>query len=190
MMSLHTSHKALVLTAGLGFFILSMMVSVLPALQMQKIKPHPAIVERTAEEELGRDLYIAEGCTVCHTQFVRDLPMDAPYGRESVASDFALESPPLLGTQRTGPDLSNVGIRQPSSVWNLIHLYNPRAVVPESVMPGYPWYFQSKTEQSEGDTVVPVPEHFVPDGKIVVASEEALAIVAYLQSLKQVKDDD
>jgi len=57
-------------------------------------------------------------------------------------------------------------------------------------MPGYPWYFQSKTEPSEGDTVVPVPEHFVPDGKIVVASEEALAIVAYLQSLKQVKDDD
>ena len=118
---------------------------------------------------------------------MRDLPVDALYGRGSVAGDYALEEPPLLGTQRTGPDLSNVGLRQPSEVWNLIHLYNPRAVVPSSVMPAYPWLFTLADEAGDNEVSVAVPPAFKPDNKVVVASDEAIALVRYLQSLKQVE---
>ncbi|MFH0343241.1 MAG: cbb3-type cytochrome c oxidase subunit II [Chromatiales bacterium] len=128
-MSLHTDHRALVAVALTGFLTLTLVVAVLPALDIQKIPPHADLKPPTQMELLGRDLYLRDGCGFCHTQFVRDLAVDKPYGRGSVAEDYALEAPPLLGTQRTGPDLANVGIRQPSEVWNLIHLYNPRAVM-------------------------------------------------------------
>jgi len=113
------------------------------------------------------------------------LPVDAPYGRGSLPGDYALEDPPLLGTQRTGPDLSNVGVRQPSDVWNLIHLYNPRAVVSTSVMPGYPWLFEHKKNSDDNDVVVAVPDSFKPEGSVVIATSDAIAVVRYLQSLKQ-----
>ena len=106
--------------------------------------PAEAHARAIADAARGRALYLVEGCGFCHTQFVRDLPMDRPYGRPALAEDYALEDPPLLGTQRTGPDLSNVAARQPSDTWHLLHLYNPRIVVPQSVMPGYPWYFEIK----------------------------------------------
>lgn len=185
-MSLHTDHRALVTVSAVGFFVLTLIIAVFPAFEAQKISPLPNIQARNTLEERGRELYIIEGCAFCHTQLVRDLPVDAPYGRGSVAGDFASEDPPLLGTQRTGPDLSNVGVRQPSDIWNLIHLYNPRAVVAGSVMPGYPWYFETKKQANEEDTLVPVPEMFKPKGMQVVASDDAKAIVAYIQSLKQV----
>ena len=185
-MSLHTDHRALVAVSALSFFVLTLIIAVFPAFEAQKIPPLANIETRTAQEQHGRDLYITEGCAFCHTQLVRNLPVDAPYGRGSVAGDYAIEDPPLLGTQRTGPDLSNVGVRQPSDIWNLIHLYNPRAVVAGSVMPGYPWYFIQKKQVDKEDVVVPVPGGFKPEGMQIVATEDALAIVAYLQSLKQV----
>ena len=189
-MSLHTDHRSLIGTAATVFFILSLIIAVLPAFQAQKTKPSPGLnTSPDAAVERGRALYLKEGCGVCHTQFVRDLPIDAPYGRGSVAGDYALEQPPLLGTQRTGPDLANVGLRQPSEVWNLIHLYNPRAVVPTSVMPGYPWMFIETVMVSKSALVVPVPANFKPEGKAVVATESAIDLVRYLQSLKQVKLD-
>jgi cytochrome c oxidase cbb3-type subunit 2 len=128
-----------------------------------------------------------EGCGFCHTQFVRDLPMDRPYGRPSRPGDYVLEDPPMLGTQRTGPDLADVGTRQPSEAWHLIHLYDPRAVVPQSVMPAYRWYFVEKDQAGPGDVVAPVPAGSVPPGKVIVASPEARALVRYLLSLKQAK---
>ncbi|MGH8533057.1 MAG: cbb3-type cytochrome c oxidase subunit II [Gammaproteobacteria bacterium] len=184
-MSLHTDHRALVAIALIGFLTLTLIVAVLPALDIQKIPPHAELKPPTRLELLGRDLYLRDGCGFCHTQFVRDLAVDKPYGRGSVAEDYALEAPPLLGTQRTGPDLANVGIRQPSEVWNLIHLYNPRAVMPQSAMPGYPWYFEEKNETDFDDVVVPIPAPYAPAGKVVVATENAIAVVRYLQSLKQ-----
>lgn len=184
-MSLHTDHRALVTVAAVGFLILTLIIAVFPAFEAQKISPLPNIAARTALAEHGRELYMSEGCGFCHTQMVRNLPLDAPYGRGSVAGDYAAENPPLLGTQRTGPDLSNVGVRQPSEVWNLIHLYNPRAVVAGSVMPGYPWYFIEKEHARKEDNVVPVPDEFKPDGVNIVATKDAEAIVAYMQSLKQ-----
>ncbi len=186
-MSLHTDHRSLIGTAATVFLTLSIIIAVLPAFQAHKVKPAPGLSEPEPSVVRGRALYLKEGCAVCHTQFVRDLPVDAPYGRGSVASDYALEEPPLLGTQRTGPDLSNVGVRQPSEVWNLIHLYNPRAVVPTSVMPGYPWYFTETITVQLDDIVVPVPDDFKPRGKAVVATDEAIDLVRYLQSLKQPK---
>jgi Cbb3-type cytochrome oxidase, cytochrome c subunit len=184
-MNFHTDHHVVVGFAGIGYLILSLIIAVLPAFEAQKTQPLETIVERDALEEKGRVLYLKEGCAFCHTQFVRALSVDEPYGRGSVAGDYALEDPPLLGTQRTGPDLSNTGVRQPSDVWNLIHLYNPRAVVPDSVMPSYPWYFIEKAKPDKNDVVVPVPDAFKPKGISVVAHEDALAIVAYLKTLKQ-----
>lgn len=184
-MTLHTDHRVLVVVAGAGFLILSLIIAVLPAVDMQHVAAHSGAVEPSGVILRGRELYMKEGCGFCHTQFVRDLPVDRPYGRGSVAADFALESPPMLGTQRTGPDLANVGVRQSSEMWNLIHLYNPRAVSPKSVMPAYPWYFEVKSDSSNGDLVVPVPPQYAPDGGIVVATSDAIAIVRYLQSLAQ-----
>lgn len=182
-MSLHDDHRALVSVAALGFLFLSLMIAVLPAYEAQKtILPPPPV---SAEITRGREIYLKEGCAVCHTQFVRDLAVDAPYGRGSVASDYAAEDPPLLGTQRTGPDLANAGARQPNDVWHLIHLYDPRAVVPTSVMPAYPWYFESKPVSEAGDLVVPVPERYRRGAGVVVANADAVALVRYLQSLKQ-----
>ncbi len=186
-MSLHTDHRSLIGLAATVFLIMSIIIAVLPAFQLQTVKPTPGLSKLDPSEARGRVLYLKEGCAVCHTQFVRALPVDAPYGRGSVAGDYALEEPPLLGTQRTGPDLSNVGVRQPSEIWNLIHLYNPRAVVPTSVMPGYPWYFEDVVSVQLDDIVVPVPNEFKPEGKAVIATEAAIDLVRYLQSLKQVK---
>lgn len=184
-MSLHTDHRALVAVAALGYLALTLVIAILPAFEVQKTQADSGAPAPTVDQILGRQIYMREGCGYCHTQFVRDLEVDRPYGRGSVASDYADEDPPLLGTQRTGPDLANVGVRQPSEVWNLIHLYNPRAVVPSSVMPAYPWHFQVKHEPTDDDVVVPVPDPFVPPDKVVVASPEAIALVRYLQSLQQ-----
>ncbi len=184
-MSLHTDHRALLGVAFGGFLILSTIIAVLPAFEVEKIPPNQGLAAANAAVARGRALYVKEGCGVCHTQFVRNLPVDAPYGRGSVAGDYALEDPPLLGTQRTGPDLANVGRRQPSETWNLIHLYNPRAVVPTSVMPGYPWYFEESIDADPDGTIVPVPDGFKPAGVTIVATEAAMDLVRYLQSLQQ-----
>lgn len=185
-MSFHTNHRLLVAFAFFGYLALTYLIAIGPAFEVQKTSPLPGARALTAEAARGRDLYLREGCGFCHTQFVRDLPMDRPYGRPALAEDYALEDPPLLGTQRTGPDLSNVGARQPSDAWHLLHLYNPRTVVPQSVMPGYPWYFESKAAAEAGDLVVPVPDAFLPErGRVVVARPEARDLVAYLLALRQ-----
>lgn len=187
MINLHTNHRQLVgFSSGL-FLLLSILIGVLPAIDAELTKPLPGIQPLTGEALRGRELYMAEGCGACHTQFLRAQPVDAPYGRGSVAGDYALEEPPMLGTQRTGPDLSNVGKRQPSEIWNLIHLYNPRAVVSTSVMPSYPWLFKYSDNPSDTDVVVPVPDAYKANPKSVIATDDAIALVRYLQSLKQVE---
>jgi cytochrome c oxidase cbb3-type subunit II len=184
---LHTDHRAIVTVAILVFFVLTLVMAVLPAFREQALSASITVTPRTAEAERGRQVYMREGCGFCHTQMVRDLPMDRPYGRPSRAGDYAGEDPPMLGTQRTGPDLANVGARQPSAAWHLIHLYDPRAVVPQSVMPAYRWYFMEKNEAAPGDVVVPVPAGRAPSGKVIVAAPEAKALVSYLVSLQQSK---
>jgi cytochrome c oxidase cbb3-type subunit 2 len=184
---LHTDHRAIVAVAIIVFCVLTLVMAVLPALREQALSAPAGATRRGGEAERGRHVYMREGCGFCHTQFVRDLPMDQPYGRPSRASDYALEDPPMLGTQRTGPDLAAVGSRQPSETWHLIHLYDPRAVVPQSVMPAYRWYFVEKDQAGSDDVVVPVPAGSAPPGKVIVAGPDAKALVRYLLSLQQAK---
>jgi cytochrome c oxidase cbb3-type subunit 2 len=90
---------------------------------------------------------------------------------------------------RTGPDLFNIGARQPSEDWHLIHLYNPRATSPGSIMPPYPWLFREEIRYSDevlaarGERVVPVPEEYVPEGKVIIATPDAIDLTAYLIGL-------
>jgi cytochrome c oxidase cbb3-type subunit 2 len=84
---------------------------------------------------------------------------------------------------RTGPDLFNIGARQPSADWNLGHLYEPRAYVPGSIMPSFPFLFEVKDKADKGDRVVTIPPNYAPVGKVVVARPEAVDLVQYLLSL-------
>src|SRR5690606_7245678 len=115
----------------------------------------------TAAEQRGRVEYIRHGCMYCHSQQPRD-PRQAPdgergWGRPSVAGDYYYDRPHLLGTMRTGPDLLNIGARQPSTDWHLGHLYQPRAYVPGSIMPSYPFLFDVKEKAEAGERVVSLP---------------------------------
>ena len=189
MFDFHRNHFLLYNTAFWGFVFLSLLIGVGPAIQTRQIPPTPGLKPLPPPEERGREIYISEGCSYCHSQQVRPLAQDLPYGRPSAAGDFYYATPQLLGTQRNGPDLANIGNRQPDETWHLLHFYNPRIVVKDSVMPSFWWYFEAKDREEPGDIVVPVPEPYKPKGKVVVATRDALALVAYIQSLKQPKLD-
>lgn len=203
MFDFHKNHKLLVLASFIGFVTLSFIVAVFPAFQMQDVEPLPEQADLTGDEREGLHVYIGQGCVACHTQQVRNIEMDNVWGdRPSIPSDYYYskermdvwrQSPSLLGSERTGPDLTNIGARQSSPDWHLLHLYNPRSVVGASVMPSYPWLFEVVDSSSvkEGDVVVNLPEAFaLPSGATVIAKEEAMQLVAYLQSLKQTELPD
>jgi len=189
MLDFHRNHFLLYNTSFWGFVALSLLIGVGPAIQTQQTPPTPGLRPLTPIEDRGRAIYVSEGCSYCHTQQVRPLDNDRPYGRPSAPGDFYYATPQLLGTQRNGPDLANIGNRQPDETWHLLHFYNPRTVVKESVMPPFRWYFQAKDREEPGDIVVPVPEPYAPKGKVIVAMRDALALVAYIQSLKQPRLD-
>jgi len=196
-MNFFDDHRKLFWTAGIFFIVLTILVAILPAWHNQTVNaPLPDAVPLSAEAVKGKAVYVAEGCVACHTQQVRNVDMDKSWGqRPSLAADYAAigrtdiwrNTATLMGTERTGPDLTDVGNRQPSREWNLVHLYNPRIVVKESVMPAYPFLFTTKKVPAEDDVVLNVPEKFSPkDGSKIVATQDALHLIAYLQSLKQV----
>lgn len=182
------------------FLALTIAVAIIPALQNQaNYAPLPNSVELTAAQKAGKDVYIANGCVACHTQQVRNVAMDKVWGsRPSIASDYARikrrsvweNTATLMGTERTGPDLTSIGTRQPSDAWQLMHLYNPRSVVPASIMPSYPWMFDEKAKAAPGDVVVNVPEEFKHGKGVIVANKDAQNLVAYLLSLKQISLPD
>ena len=162
---------------------------VVPYLQVRDIAPAEGLKPYTSAQLRGRAVYIANGCVYCHTQqpraqgFGPDLARG--WGRATVAADYAYDRPHLLGTMRTGPDLMNIGVRQPSEQWHLGHLYQPRAYVPGSIMPSYPFLFELKTSDqvAPGDVQVQLPPGQSPRGQVVVARPEAMDLVRYLQSL-------
>lgn len=160
---------------------------VIPWLQVRDVSPTPGLRPYTSAELRGRDVYIANGCVYCHSQQprARSLAPDAArgWGRPTVAGDYAYDTPHLLGTMRTGPDLMNIGARQPSPQWHLGHLYQPRAYVPGSIMPSYPYLFEAKPRAAPGEVTVAVPAGHAPTGMVVVARPEALDLVQYLLSL-------
>ncbi len=160
---------------------------VLPYMQLSDVKPPEGLKPYTSQELRGRQQYIDNGCVYCHTQQPRS-QSQAPdfkrgWGRAPVAGDYYYDHPHLLGTMRTGPDLFNIGARQPSADWNLGHLYQPRAYTPGSIMPSYPYLFEIKDKAEKGDKVINLPPGYEPPGKVVVATPEALDLVAYLISL-------
>jgi cytochrome c oxidase cbb3-type subunit II len=178
----------LALIAGgstLVYGCLAVLMGVLPGIDLSATPPGPGVEPLTALQVEGRKVYVANGCSYCHTQQVRPLLQDKIFGRPSAPGDFAYQTPELLGSQRTGPDLTNVGVRQSSALWQYIHLYNPRAVVPESIMPAFDWMFQAVDQAPPGSTPVPLPKAFAPARGVVVPDHQAQALVAYLLSLKQ-----
>ncbi len=146
----------------------------------------------TALQLEGRDIYIREGCHVCHTQMIRPLRAETErYGHYSMAAESMYEHPFLWGSKRIGPDLARVGGRYGDN-WHRVHLDNPRSVVPGTIMPAYPWL--AKTTLSGKLTarkmkvlrIVGVP---YTDEQISAAKNDVLnkteqdALVAYLQQL-------
>jgi len=100
-------------------------------------------------EQLGRDIYVREGCYVCHSQMIRPFRDEVErYGHYSLAAESMYDHPFQWGSKRTGPDLARVGGKY-SNEWHVAHLVNPRSVVPESVMPGYPWLLERELDISD-----------------------------------------
>ena len=108
-------------------------------------KPSEIFRERTALEEGGRKIYIANGCTYCHTQFIRYLDWDLGAERIARAGDYIREQPHLLGSERTGPDLSQEGGEHPDD-WHMAHYTNPRFTRPESLMPSFEFLGKEKIQ--------------------------------------------
>ncbi len=152
----------------------------------------PGVEPYDALRLMGRDLYIREGCVGCHSQQVRMLRAEVQrYGSYSVAGESVFDHPFLWGSKRTGPDLARVGERY-SDDWHRIHLRNPRNVVPESNMPGYPWLAQNPVQSNDiGERMRALRILGVPYTEAqITAAPEALkgkteedAVIAYLQGL-------
>ena len=140
----------------------------------------------------GRDVYIREGCSVCHSQMIRPLRAEVErYGHYTVAGELVYNHPFLFGSKRTGPDLARVGGLY-SDAWHRAHLYDPRAVVPESNMPGFTWLFDTPVDAAvlpaklRALRRVGVPytdEAIATAAQGLEESTEADALIAYLQQL-------
>jgi len=169
----------------LVYVALALMMGVIPGLELSKTPAGPGVGPLTPLQTEGRAVYAANGCSYCHTQQVRPLAEDKVFGRPSAPGDFAYQTPELLGSERTGPDLTDVGTRRGSEVWQYMHLYNPRSVVPESIMPSFSWLFQIEDKTPPGVTAVPLPPAYAPAHGVVIPTHQAQALVAYLLSLKQ-----
>lgn len=149
-------HKKLENNAGLLIFgilfvaSIGGLVQVLPSLFQQSLEnPSASVQPYTAAELAGRDIYMRESCGVCHTQHIRPLLAEVQrYGPYSRASEFVYDRPFLWGSKRTGPDLHRIGGKY-SDEWHRIHLIDPRAVVPKSIMPSYPWLSDRMANEDE-----------------------------------------
>ncbi|PSU34683.1 cytochrome-c oxidase, cbb3-type subunit II [Photobacterium lutimaris] len=170
------------------------LVEITPLLyQDQTTEPVENLRPYTALEMEGRDVYIREGCNVCHSQMIRPFRSETErYGHYSVAGESVWEHPFLWGSKRTGPDLARVGGRY-SDDWHRVHLRDPRAVVPESNMPGFPWLEENELDGKltskklgifKNQFGVPYTDEQVANaGEEVKGKTEMDALIAYLQSL-------
>lgn len=160
--------------------------------QTQTTEPAPGIKPYGAAELSGRDIYIREGCYNCHSQNVRPFADEVlRYGPPSTAGESVYDRPFQWGSKRTGPDLARVGGRY-SDEWHRIHLINPRDLVPESNMPGFPWLVDGKIDGEHLQTKMRVLQmlgHPYTDEQIANAPSQVAnisemdAVIAYLQVL-------
>lgn len=160
--------------------------------QKSTTEPIAGLKPYSALRLMGRDIYIREGCYNCHSQMIRPFRAETErYGHYSVAGEFVYDRPFQWGSKRTGPDLARVGGRY-SDEWHRIHLNNPRDVVPESNMPGYPWLATTKLVAQEvvpkmralKRLNVPYSEEEISHAPETLADKtEQDALIAYLQGL-------
>ncbi|MCE8004287.1 cytochrome-c oxidase, cbb3-type subunit II [Billgrantia ethanolica] len=160
--------------------------------QKQTTEPVDGLRPLTALELEGRDIYRREGCVGCHSQMIRPFRAETErYGHYSVAGEFIYEHNFLWGSKRTGPDLARVGGRY-SDDWHRAHMYNPRDVVPGSIMPAYPWLFERTLDgrdtprkmQALRRLGVPYTDEDIEGAtREVRGQQEITALVAYLQQL-------
>ena len=169
------------------------LVELVPLIFGKEVRqPIDGLKPLSALELEGRDVYIREGCNVCHSQMIRPLRAETErYGHFSVAGEFVYEHPFLWGSKRTGPDLARVGGRY-SDDWHRAHLYNPRDLVPQSNMPAFPWLFDNEIDGSKTGRkmsalrTVGVPytdDDIAGAADAVAGKKEVDAVVAYLQQL-------
>jgi cytochrome c oxidase cbb3-type subunit 2 len=195
-----TGHEKVEKNIGLMIILIVLVVSVgglvqiVPLFFMESmVKPVDGLKPYSALELAGRDIYIRESCMVCHSQMVRPFRAETErYGHYSVAGEFVYDRPFQWGSKRTGPDLHRVGGRY-SDEWHYAHLINPRDVVPESVMPGYPWLADNLVDGQEVQHKMQKLKdwfgHPYTDAEIANAPQavegktELEAIVAHLQNL-------
>ena len=166
--------------------------------QKSTTQPVTGLKPYNALQLAGRDIYIREGCSNCHSQMIRPFRAETErYGHYSVAGEFVYDRPFLWGSKRTGPDLARVGLRY-SDEWHRIHLMNPRDVVPESNMPGYPWLDTAKLDPAEAAPKmrtlralgVPYSDEELAGGRAMLEGRtEMEAVIAYLQGLGTVLRD-
>lgn len=155
-------------------------------------EPVDGLQPYTALQLEGRDVYVREGCYVCHSQMIRPFRAETErYGHYSVAGEFVYDRPFQWGSKRTGPDLARVGGRY-SDDWHRVHLINPRDVVPESNMPGFPWLAENvldgahtaKKLEVMRTLGVPYTDADIAGAQAAVAGKTEMdALIAYLQNL-------
>jgi cytochrome c oxidase cbb3-type subunit 2 len=158
----------------------------------ENVQPIEGLKPHTALQLEGRDVFIREGCNVCHSQMIRPFRSETErYGHYSVAGEHVYEHPFLWGSKRTGPDLARVGGRY-SDDWHRAHLYNPRDVVPESNMPAFPWLFENTLDGKHTGAKmaalrsvgVPYTDEDIAGAQDAVKGKKEIdAVVAYLQNL-------
>jgi cytochrome c oxidase cbb3-type subunit II len=148
-------------------------------------------IEPFGEVKQGRGVYIGLGCIYCHSQQVRPEGFGADIARgwgtrQSLPQDYIFQSPPLLGTMRTGPDLWNIGSRQPSEAWHYLHLYDPELTSPGSLMPKFRFLFERVRRDDRAEKpadALELPEGMASEDVWVVPNDDARALVRYLLSL-------
>ncbi|HID99726.1 MAG TPA: cytochrome-c oxidase, cbb3-type subunit II [Thiotrichaceae bacterium] len=195
-----TGHEKVEKNVGLMIILIIIVVSlgglvqIVPLFFMESmLKPVEGLKPYPALQLAGRDIYVRESCMVCHSQMIRPFRAETErYGHYSVAGEFVYDRPFQWGSKRTGPDLHRVGGRY-SDDWHYAHLMNPRDVVPESVMPGYPWLADNLVDGQEVQHKMQVLKdwfgHPYTDEEIANAPQavegktELEALVAHLQNL-------
>lgn len=171
------------------------LVQIVPLMfQSATVEPAAGVKPYSAIRLAGRDVYISEGCYNCHSQMIRPFRSETErYGHYSVAGEFVYDRPFQWGSKRTGPDLARVGGKY-SDDWHRLHLMNPRAVVPESNMPAYPWLADKMIKPDEVQQSMRALQRIgdpYTDEQIAAAADELVgvteldAVVAYLQGLGQ-----
>lgn len=193
------SHEKIEKNVGLMAVLIAVAVSfgglaeIVPLMfQAEAIKPLPGVKPYPALQLAGRDIYVREGCYNCHSQMVRTLRFETErYGHYSLAGESVYDRPFQWGSKRTGPDLARVGGRY-SDDWHRVHLVDPRAVVPESNMPSFPWLEKNGIDGEQvaahmralkklGDPYTDTQIQRAADD--VAGKTELDAVVAYLQGL-------